>query len=334
MSSVINYDRPVLNLIDGLNATGHVTHQSFRKTSVTVHHNGGRLSHQGVLNVWKVRPASAHFNVDAKGTLAQYVAVAEFAWATGNRLGNQSTINIEMCNSAVGGNWPVSETTWKSAARLAGWLFARVIGAKPSKNNLFYHHHWLNTQCAGPFMDSIYNQFLAETVKAYDYFRGATTPPKPGGGDNRGDHKSLTQLAAEVWAGKWGSGEDRLKRLRAAGYDANKVQELVNRGIGRTTASAPTSNKKPITVIAQEVIDNKWGNGDDRRARLASAGYNPTTVQNEVNRLLGASKRTSITKLAQEVIAGKWGNGADRQRRLTQAGYSYQQVQVEVNRIS
>lgn len=40
--------------------------------------------------------------------------------------------------------------------------------------------------------------------------------------------KSVTELAKEVIAGKWGVGEDRKKRLTAAGYDYAAVQKKVN----------------------------------------------------------------------------------------------------------
>ena len=35
-------------------------------------------------------------------------------------------------------------------------------------------------------------------------------------------------VAKEVIAGKWGNGEDRKKRLQAAGYDYGAVQRKVN----------------------------------------------------------------------------------------------------------
>lgn len=43
---------------------------------------------------------------------------------------------------------------------------------------------------------------------------------------------------------------------------------------------------KTISQVAQEVIAGKFGNGDARKARLIAAGYDYTTVQNEVNRIL------------------------------------------------
>ncbi|MEU2542765.1 peptidoglycan recognition protein family protein [Streptomyces iakyrus] len=178
-TATIPYDCPVANFIDQLSATGHVTHTSYMKTSVTLHHNAARLSHQGVLEVWKVRPASAHFDVDAAGAVAQYVKVNEYAWAVGNTVGNQRSISIEMANATLAPNWTVGEATWKNAARLAGWLFAKVIGQRPSRSNLVYHHHWSSTVCAGPFMDRIYDQVLAAAQVAYDNFTDAQSTLRP-----------------------------------------------------------------------------------------------------------------------------------------------------------
>lgn len=45
--------------------------------------------------------------------------------------------------------------------------------------------------------------------------------------------------------------------------------------------------KKPVAVIADEVIDGKWGNGSERKKRLEAAGYNYREVQDMVNSMLG-----------------------------------------------
>lgn len=51
----------------------------------------------------------------------------------------------------------------------------------------------------------------------------------------------------------------------------------------QTTA---TLDRATIDRIAQEVIDDKWGNGNVRRQRLEAAGYDYRTIQNRVNELL------------------------------------------------
>lgn len=170
MGITIAYDQPVLDLIDELSATGHVTHTQHRKSKVTLHHNGGRLSHSGVLSVWQVRPASAHFNIDGLGTCAQFVKVNEYAWATGSTPGNEQSISIEMCNETVAPEWRVGENTWRSAARLAGWLFARVIGERPNSSNLVPHGYWSATACPGPFINGNWNAVLTTAQQWYDRF--------------------------------------------------------------------------------------------------------------------------------------------------------------------
>lgn len=40
--------------------------------------------------------------------------------------------------------------------------------------------------------------------------------------------KTINQLADEVIAGKWGNGQERISRLKKAGYDPNAVQNRVN----------------------------------------------------------------------------------------------------------
>lgn len=55
---------------------------------------------------------------------------------------------------------------------------------------------------------------------------------------------------------------------------------------GANIAGATAAPKKTTTDIAREVIAGDWGNGEKRTEALKKAGYNPTEVQEEVNRLL------------------------------------------------
>lgn len=102
-----------------------------------------------------------------------------------------------------------------------------------------------------------------------------------------------------------------------------------------TTNNSSPQKKKSNEEIAKEVLNGKWGNGADRKQRLAAAGYDAAAIQSLVNALLAGSKATTkpLSAIAKEVIAGKWGNGQDRKNRLTAAGYDYEAVQAEVNRL-
>lgn len=90
-------------------------------------------------------------------------------------------------------------------------------------------------------------------------------------------------------------------------------------------------NSKTIEDVAQEVLQGKWGNGEERKVRLTNAGYDYKSVQNIVNALVG--NRKTIDEIAREVIQGKWGNGQERKQKLENAGYSYKQVQSRVNEL-
>lgn len=57
----------------------------------------------------------------------------------------------------------------------------------------------------------------------------------------------------------------------------------------KPAAKAPAkkpSGKKSVHDIAKEVIQGKWGTGTTRAAKLKKAGYDPSAVQKEVNKIL------------------------------------------------
>ena len=48
-------------------------------------------------------------------------------------------------------------------------------------------------------------------------------------GSSAKEDKCVHDVAIEVMAGLWGNGQDRIDRLTAAGYDAEEVQDEVNK---------------------------------------------------------------------------------------------------------
>lgn len=116
-------------------------------------------------------------------------------------------------------------------------------------------------------------------------FGGNIPTPKP----QPAPTKSVDELAREVIGGKWDNGDDRKNRLQAAGYNYSEIQARVNEILNGGNKPVP---KKSNEEIAKEVINGKWGNGEDRKNRLAQSGYNYSEIQAIVNRILnnGSSK--------------------------------------------
>ena len=79
-------------------------------------------------------------------------------------------------------------------------------------------------------------------------------------------------------------------------------------------------------LAALDVMNGKYGNGEERRIRLTAAGYNYDAVQRLVN---GLAK--GYDRVAREVIAGKYGNNEARIYALRAAGYDAKLVQDLVN---
>lgn len=165
----------------------------------------------------------------------------------------------------------------------------------------------------------------------WGYIRGYARPKYASGGSSvpvaPSTDKSITEVAREVLAGKWGNGDDRKNALQAAGYDYNAVQTKVN----ELCSGGSVKPTKSVETVAREVLAGKWGNGDERRNALTAAGYNYSEVQAKVNQLCNGK---SVDTLAREVLAGKWGNGNERKEKLSAAGYDYNAVQARVNQLS
>lgn len=294
--TTIAYDKPVEDLIAQLSATGHVTHTAYKKTSITIHHNAGILSHEDILRVWTTRPSSAHFDVDGAGSVAQYVKVDEYAWAVGNTAGNQSSISIEMSNSTLAPDWQVAEVTWQEAARLAGWLFAHEIGARPDASNFFEHKHWSATGCPGPYVDSVWPQMVAAAQAAYDSFMGVVSPA------------STTQaviLPATPQALKLGD----------KGPDVSTMQAQLNaKGFGPVSVDgdfgpATQSAVKRAQIVIHVTSDGIYGPA----TKAALSGYN-VNVPAPVTTPAVSSRATLVVQLQSDVhisADGKWGNGTD-----------------------
>ena len=74
---------------------------------------------------------------------------------------------------------------------------------------------------------------------------------------------------------------------------------------GTTQPVKPTQPvKKSNEEIANEVINGAWGNGDDRKQRLTSAGYNYTVIQAIVNKLMGDNKAVYYTVRSGDTLSG------------------------------
>ena len=86
--------------------------------------------------------------------------------------------------------------------------------------------------------------------------------------------------------------------------------------------------EKSVEELAQEVLEGRHGNGEDRRKNL---GGMYCFVQDRVNEILAERQAEATTKAAWAVIRGDYGE--HRIQRLKEAGYEPEEVQNRVNQL-
>ncbi len=225
---------------------------------------------------------SFHYAVDDKEVI-QGIPDSRNAWHAGDGAygtGNRKGIAIEICFSKSG------SVKFDKAEQNAAELIAmkmKEYNIPLSKVRRHYDFATDKKRCPHRTMDKGWERFLTMVQKANDGSKPASNPtakPTPT------VKKTVEQIAKEVLAGKWGNGNTRKQKLKAAGYDYNAVQAKVNELCGVTSELTTSKPTKTISQLADEVIAGKWGNGQDRINRLKKAGYDPATVQNKVNQKL------------------------------------------------
>lgn len=144
--------------------------------------------------IWQSRPASAHYGVDG-AFVRQYVWDKDYAWATGNTIGNLHGISIEHANMTLDEpgskrDYLVDEETWKNGAKLAAYLHKVHKLGRPVKNvTLRRHSDFSATACPGPYFDKIWDQYHAEAVRVYDTIIVGGDPGSPETSDRPKPHK-------------------------------------------------------------------------------------------------------------------------------------------------
>lgn len=317
------------------NHSGQRTHSIDR---ITPHCVVGQCSVETLGNIMypTSRQASCNYGIGPDGRVGMYVEEKNRSWCSSSNANDQRAITIE-CASDTFHPYAMNDKVYATLITLCTDICRRngkkkLLWFADKNKSLNYipaademvltvHRWFANKSCPGDWLYSRLSDVAAKVTANLSSTASTTTPSTS---------KTTEEVAKEVIAGKWGNGEDRKQRLTAAGYNYSLIQAKVNELMGAKT----TVSSKSIDELAREVIQGKWGNGEERKNRLISAGYDYSAVQAKVNELMGGIKSTkSVDQLAREVIYGYWGNGQDRKNRLTAAGYDYNIIQARVNEL-
>ena len=277
---------------------------------IVVHYTAGSTSKAGsALNtaVMFSNPsvyASADFIVD-DDTIVQFNPDIKnrFCWHCGDnknmfsmggkyygKCTNANSIGIEVCSTNP--NWQASDF-----ANSKKWSFTdKVVN---------------NAVELVKYLMQTYNIPIENVIRHYDV-TGKFCPGIIGWNEDSGNAKKWEQFKARLTGTTTATttanltkADDIIYRVRKSANDAksqigayrnldsakaladkNSGYSVFEKDSGKLVYTPGTGNKKTVTEIAKEVIQGKWGNGEDRKNRLTKAGYDYQAVQAEVNRLM------------------------------------------------
>lgn len=137
--------------------------------------------------------------------------------------------------------------------------YARYISAKQTACDLWQYTSSGSVDGISGKVDL--NYLINEKLLGSSGGSGSATKPA--------EKKTVAQIADEVIAGKWGNGDDRKKKLTAAGYNYDEVQKAVNAKLGTTKKTE--AKKEYYTVKSGDTltkIANKYGTTVDNLVKL------------------------------------------------------------------
>ncbi|WP_270227519.1 GH25 family lysozyme [Coprococcus aceti] len=137
--------------------------------------------------------------------IRQYTSVGKLSGYNGNLDLNKAYISV---------------ASWRKLATKA----VKIVTIKPVKKRVNTLAHEV---IAGKWGNGA-NRKARLTKAGYDYNKVQAAVNKLVKASQMSEDKIINAVAHEVIAGKWGNGQERVDRLKAAGYDPDKIQKRVN----------------------------------------------------------------------------------------------------------
>ena len=132
-------------------------------TKITIHHMAAHWTAKQCVDSFMnpQRQASSNYCIGYNGEIGQSVSESNRAWTSGSSWNDQRAITIEVANSSVGGNWPISDASYKSLVALCADICKRnnikevnYIGTKDGI--LTCHFMFQSTACCGPYLRNLH----------------------------------------------------------------------------------------------------------------------------------------------------------------------------------
>lgn len=261
--------------------------------------------------------------------LCGWASNGETGRASGGKAGDQTGREVKTGNWYDFGQtevfrWKDRNDAVKYASIIKYWCNGDYVGYdqddRTTLGSWCKKHKWsykvdvkVETDCSRMVADGINCTMGKEIIKISETFYTG----------NLGEKLMKTGLFVKLTGEKYCDEDDYLKVGDIINNPSKHVITALANG-----SKVKTTTKKTVAVIAQEVIEGKWGNGSTRTKKLQEAGYKPSDVQKKVNAILRTRPKTSVNEIAKDVANGLYGNGVARVKLLKSAGYSLNEIRA------
>lgn len=248
-----------------------------RISRVIVHHWAGVVGGDSRLTNPN-QEVSTNYILYSDGRLVGQVPEEYRAWTSGSPAADNPSITVEVQNTGVGGDWPVSDAAINKLIELIADVARRYGWGSVGDANVAGHREFYATACPGPYLWSRLPEITQRSDALLRSSGGASKPfaPAPTG--------DVSALADAVIRGDYGNGD---ARKAALGARYAEVQAEVNRRLsGGSAPAAPAPAPAPAptqiihTVVSGDTLwaiaERYYGNGAEwPRIHKANEGQVP-----------------------------------------------------------
>lgn len=127
--------------------------KGYKICKITPHHMAGVLSAEACGKIFQnpSRQASANYGIGNDGEIACYVEEENRAWTSSSSSNDCQAITIEVSNSSVGGDYPISDAAWNSLVNLCVDICKRysfkLTYDGTANGSLTRHNMFASTSC-------------------------------------------------------------------------------------------------------------------------------------------------------------------------------------------
>lgn len=279
-------------------------------SKITIHHIAGNISLQTLGNVFtpRSRQASSNYGVDNNGNVGLYVDEKNRAWTSGSPANDHQAVTVEVANSRVGGNWPVSDKALEGTINLCVDICKRN-GIKSlnytgdSRGNLTRHNMFQNTNCPGPYLQSKFPYIASEVNKRLNSNVRPTSPLSS-------NIKVGDKVTVKKSATKYATGQNISAFVKGNTYTVDRVEKdrvLLKEIISwvKITDLVDTS-PKPISPPsnANIAVDGYWGPATTRALQKS--------LGTPIDGVISGQYRNAVTNAIPSVSFGTSGSSMVR----------------------